>query len=118
MPDKPRTEAEKALLRDSLRYIRRWLRYRKTTQRAVAEALEVSEPTVSKWLNGEQAMSVGQFMLLAKMLEAQPQDLLGPPDATARSGRLQKLAEAAIPLPDDKIDLLIASAQAMRPTQP
>jgi len=118
MPDKPRTDAEKAIQKDSLRHIRQWLRYRRTSQRAAAEALGVSEPTVSKWLSGEQGMSVEQFMLLARLLKATPQDILGPPEAGARSQRLNDLAQAVVDLPDEKVDLLIANAKAMRGTQP
>lgn len=116
MPDKPRSAAEIALAKEALQYVPAWLRYRQISQRAVAEHLAKSEATVSKWLRGEQAMTVSQFVQLAQLLKARPTDLLGSPDEMEKTDRLRQLAQIALSLPSHKLDLLIQTGQAMQPT--
>lgn len=81
MPDKPFTPAQIAENVSALRYIPDWLRLRGMTQRTVAERMGVSEPTISKWLRGSQVMSLAQFMMLARILNAEPEDLMNAPPA-------------------------------------
>lgn len=46
------------------------------TQRKLAEALDMSEPSVSKWLNGKVNMTLSQFVRVAEILETTPESLL------------------------------------------
>lgn len=117
MPDKTLDSDEIKRNRERLRFVIPWLRYRGLKQRHIAEALDVSEPTVSKWLNGTQNISVSQFFAIAELLKAAPEDVLGGGPALAgRGGRYQRLAELAQDLPNDALDSLIEAGEHMRPT--
>lgn len=115
MPDKPRSDDDRRLEKEMLTHVKDWLRFRKMSQRRIAEAMDVSEPTVSKWLSGDQGMSLAQFVTLARLLKATPAELLGPPNAIVLSGIMYRLAEVATKLPDKKLETLIASGEAMLP---
>lgn len=115
MPDKQRSPDEIAFAKEGMQHVAAWLRYRGVSQRAVADYLDKSEGTVSKWLRGEQAMNVAQFVQLAKLLNARPTDLMGPPEDLETTAQLRRLAEIALSLPSEKLDLLIKTGQAMQP---
>ena len=118
MPDRTLTTEEIANNRKRVRFIKPWLDHRNLTQRKIAESLEVSEATVSKWLNGTQTISVEKFFAIAGLLDAKPEDLLaGGPDAEGRGQRFRRLAELATALPNDALDALILSGEAMKKAQ-
>jgi transcriptional regulator with XRE-family HTH domain len=104
MPDKPMTPAEIEANRRLLTYVRAWLKIRNMNQRELAEALHVSEPTISKWLKGTVAVTVAQFNQIATVLELQPEQLLmAPPDAD-RARRYARIAEVARSMPEDALE--------------
>lgn len=114
MPDKPLDPAEIRVNRERLRFVRPWLRYRGLSQRHVADALSVSEPTVSKWLNGTQTISIAQFFAIAELLGAKPEDILGGgPGAQGRGRRYRRLAELAEAMSDQTLDTFIAAGEEM-----
>jgi transcriptional regulator with XRE-family HTH domain len=79
MPDKPLTSIEIERNRNLLRPLTLWLKLRKVTQRQLAEALSVSEGSVSKWLSGTQQMNLSQFQAIAAILKSDPFELLRAP---------------------------------------
>ena len=114
MPDRILTPGEIAANRERLRFIRTWMTHRGLTQRKIAESLDVSEATISKWLNGTQTISIEKFFAIASLLNAKPGDLLGgDPGVEGRGERFRRLAEIATSLPDDALDALIASGEQM-----
>jgi transcriptional regulator with XRE-family HTH domain len=117
MPDKPMTDAERRLNMQMLTHVKEWLQYRKRSQRQLAEALEVSEPTVSKWLRGGVGMSVAQFTKIAAFLDAQPEDLLEAPPGEGRAARYRKIAEVAQEIPEDALEEWLALGRRLSGTR-
>lgn len=114
MPDKPLTPDEIERNRNALRHIKPWLKYRRLTQRQLADRLGMSEPAVSKWLRGIQGMSVAQFMQIASILEASPDELLFAPPEAQKATRYRKAAEIAHDLDESELEAWIAVGNAMR----
>jgi transcriptional regulator with XRE-family HTH domain len=114
MADKKLTPEQIARNKQALRYVSEWLDYRSMSQRDLADRMQVSEATISKWLRGSQSMSMGQFEQIAAILECKHEDLLFPP-AKSRGGRYRKLAESIEDLPDDALDALIVISKQMKP---
>ena len=100
-----------------LTHVKGWLHYRKRSQRQLADALEVSEPTVSKWLNGGVGMSIAQFTKIAAFLDAKPEDLLEAPPADGRAGRYRKIAEVAQTIPEDALEEWLALGRRLAASQ-
>ena len=114
MVDKALTPEEVFRNREALKYLPPWLRYRGLSQRSLADAMGVSEPTISKWLSGKQSMTVAQFSRIASLLNAKPSDILFSPEDKERLGRYERLARIVGDLPDDTLDVLIEAAERMR----
>jgi transcriptional regulator with XRE-family HTH domain len=108
MADKMLTPAEIAANRAALGHVKNWLRFRDVSQRKLAELMNVSEPTVSKWLKGTQAVTIAQFSMIAKILNADPSELLAPPADRERSLRLRKVAEVALSMQPEALDEWVA----------
>lgn len=108
MPDKSLTDQDRRLNMQMLTHVKEWLQYRRLSQRSLAEALGVSEPTVSKWLNGGVGMSVAQFTKIAALLDAKPEDLLDSPPNEGRASRYRKIAEIAQDIPDEALEEWLA----------
>lgn len=116
MPDKKLSSSEIAANRSDMAGIRAWLKYRGHNQRFIAEALGVSDATVSKWLSGKQSMTVAQFRQIAGLLDATPEELMAGPEQRARSSRYQRLASLAARMTDDQLQALeVVAAQIVPP---
>ena len=113
MPDKPVTQDEIARAQVALRHVPAWLRYRELTQAALAERMDVSEPTVSKWLQGKQRMAIAQLVLIAQILETPWETLFEPPPGDGTGSRYKALAEAAQGLTNEQLDNLVNTARLM-----
>lgn len=73
-----------------LEQLPKWIKLRGLRQKDVALALGVSEATVSQWINGGQQMSVGQLRQIAKLLQAEPGDLLCNPDEKSLTAQVEE----------------------------
>ena len=60
-------------------------------------------------------MTVAQFMRIAELLEAAPNDLLFAPLAQQQSSRYRRAAEIAKDIPDDKLDAWLTVGASMVP---
>lgn len=115
MPDKSLSPEEIQRNRKLAAPLRAWLKQSKHNQKYIAEQLNVSEPTVSKWLSGKQTMSVPTFMAIAALLGAQPEEALGGPEYRQRAARYQKLSEIVARLNDDQLRALEGIAAQLAP---
>lgn len=79
MPDKQLTPDEMGHNSSVLRHIKTWLKHRDRTQRELANHLGLSEASISKWLKGQQAITMTQFVEVAKFLDASPERLFSAP---------------------------------------
>jgi transcriptional regulator with XRE-family HTH domain len=113
MADKMLPAPEAEINRRLLTHIKGWLQFRDLTQRELARRLDLSEPTVSKWIKGTQSMTVSQFLSVASILEASPEELLFDPKDSPRAPRYRAAAEIAAALPNDQIDAWLAVGRAM-----
>lgn len=114
MPDKSLSPYEEEQNRHALRHVKAWLKFRDMTQRRLADDLGMSEPAVSKWLRGKQAMSVAQFVRVAQLLDAKPDELLFAPTERAKALRYAKLAEGLEQLTDAQLAAVQVVVDGMR----
>ncbi len=84
------------------------------TQRKLAEALDMSEPSVSKWLNGKVNMTLSQFVRVAEILETTPESLLFDPSELDMSQRYKEAAALAASLDAGAFDAWINAGKAMK----
>lgn len=115
MSDKELTPEEMMKNRHTLRFIKVWIKHRNLTQRKMAELLDMSEPSVSKWLNGRVNMTLSQFVKVAEILEANPEDLLFDPKKSDMSPRYKAAATLASNLDDQAFEAWINAGKAMQP---
>lgn len=80
MPDKQLTPEQRQENKSAVRHLKEWMQRKNATQEKVAEALDVSQVMVSKWLNGYIALPVKQLMAIARFLNVEPGDLFIHPD--------------------------------------
>ena len=113
MPDKPMTPEQISRNRALMAPVKAALKERGFNQRYIAEKLNVSEPTVSKWLSGRQSMSYEQFRSVAALIGAKPKDLMGGPEDNARLTRYEALAALASTMTDDQLAALEAVARQL-----
>ncbi|GBQ39041.1 helix-turn-helix domain-containing protein [Komagataeibacter europaeus] len=113
MSDKHLTPEEVELNCHTLRFVRPWMRLRGVTQRHLAEGLGMSEPSVSKWLNGKVNMTLSQFVRVAELLKATPEQLLFDPKESLKAARYKEIAELANELDSEKLDIWIKTGKAM-----
>nr|MBS0962686.1 helix-turn-helix transcriptional regulator [Acetobacter persici] len=90
------------------------MKLRKITQRKLAEDLSMSEPSVSKWLNGKVNMTLSQFVRVAEILEARPEELLFDPAEKDKAQKYKEAAELAENLDPEAFEAWIAAGKAMR----
>lgn len=114
MKEKQLTPEEIAKNRHTLRFVKSWMKLRKITQRKLAEDLSMSEPSVSKWLNGKVNMTLSQFVRVAEILEAHPEELLFDPAEKDKAQKYKEAAELAENLAPDAFEAWIAAGNAMR----
>lgn len=114
MTDKQLTDVEIANNRHTLRFVKPWMKLRGLTQRKLAEELGMSEPSVSKWLNGKVNMTLAQFIKVAELLNASPEDLLFAPEKKDEAMRYKEAAELAEKLEPDAFQAWISAGKAMR----
>ncbi len=114
MIEKELSPQEVAKNRHTLRFVKAWMKLRGYTQRKLAEALDMSEPSVSKWLNGKVNMTLSQFVHVAEILETTPESLLFDPSETNRSQRYKEAAELAASLDSGAFEAWINAGKAMR----
>ncbi|MGV4856363.1 helix-turn-helix domain-containing protein [Acetobacter senegalensis] len=114
MKEKQLTPDEIAKNRHTLRFVKSWMKLRNVTQRKLAEDLSMSEPTVSKWLNGKVNMTLSQFVHVAEILNAKPEELLFDPSERDKSQKYKEAAELAENLDADAFDTWIAAGKLMR----
>ncbi|GFE94407.1 helix-turn-helix domain-containing protein [Acetobacter persici] len=114
MKEKQLTPEEVAKNRHTLRFVKSWMKLRKITQRKLAEDLSMSEPSVSKWLNGKVNMTLSQFVRVAEILEARPEELLFDPAEKDKAQKYKEAAELAENLDPAAFEAWIAAGKAMR----
>jgi transcriptional regulator with XRE-family HTH domain len=108
MPDKDLTPEEIARNKRPLTHVKAWLKFRDRTQRNLAEALNLSEPTISKWLGGHVSVTVAQFSEIASFLDAQPEEIMSAPPSAAKARRYRRIAEVAQEMPNDALEEWLA----------
>lgn len=108
MPDKPLTPEQIAHNKRLLTYVKAWLRFRDKSQRELADALNLSEPTISKWLRGHVSVTVAQFSDIARFLDASPEELLNAPPSAGKARRYRQIAEVAQAMPDEALEEWLA----------
>lgn len=81
MPDKDLTPEELEANLTVVRHIPAWLKHRSVTQDSLAIRLGVSKASVSKWIHGKQAVTSGQLLAIARLLNVDLRQLFAPPDA-------------------------------------
>lgn len=96
-----------------LEHIPAWLKLRQLRQKDVAIALGVSEATVSQWIKGAQQMSVGQLRQIAKLLQAEPGDVLRAPDGRELSQKVEQTLAVMDRLSDDEWATVLATARTI-----
>ncbi|MCG4258038.1 helix-turn-helix domain-containing protein [Acetobacter senegalensis] len=114
MKEKQLTPEEIAKNRHTLRFVKSWMKLRNVTQRKLAEDLNMSEPSVSKWLNGKVNMTLSQFVRIAELLNAKPEELLFDPSEKDKATKYKEAAYLAESLEADAFDAWIAAGKAMR----
>lgn len=114
MADKKLSPDEIAANRHTLRFLKSWLKVKGLKQRDLAEHLDMSEPSISKWLNGKAPMTMSQFARVAELLGAKPEDLLFSPEDAEKSERFKAASELANELDDEAFAAWILAGRAMR----
>jgi transcriptional regulator with XRE-family HTH domain len=113
MADKQMTPEQIARNRALMAPVKAALKAHGFNQRFVADKLNVSEPTVSKWLSGRQSMSYEQFRSVAALIGAKPTDLMGGVEDNARLTRYEALAKLAAEMTDEQLAALEAIARQL-----
>lgn len=108
-----RTEAQRADQKTMLEHLPAWIRMRNLRQKDVAQALGVSDATVSNWIAGKQQMSVGQLRQIAVLLKAEPGDLLRPPDEAGLSAKVEETLGLMDALTGPEWDAVLQAARAI-----
>lgn len=116
MPDKPLTPEQIAHNKRLLTYVKAWLRFRDKSQRDLADALDLSEPTISKWLRGHVSVTVAQFSDIARFLDASPEELLNAPPSAGKARRYRQIAEVAQGMPDEALEEWLALGRRLAGT--
>lgn len=101
--------------------LRNKLEEKRKTQRQLAKALNVTEPTVSRWINGEAMPRHNMLDRIAQYLMCSPDDLTASPQRTVtllpedvmadelrNNGKLFQLFLVAMKATDEQIDACIA----------
>lgn len=110
---KARTKAQLKEQKVMLENLPKWLKQAGLSQKDVANALGVSECTVSKWVRGLQAMSVGQLRQIAVLLNAKPSDLLRAPDDTDLTPKVEETLKVMDQLSDAEWEGVMAVARSI-----
>ena len=118
MPDKRLSPEEIERNRTMLLHLRTWFLFRDLTQEEIANRLGVSAGTLSKWLGGTQAMSVGQFTALAQLLKAEPSQLLLPPGETEQAAEYEDVSHILANLEPEAKAQWIGVGKAMTGDRP
>lgn len=114
MVNTPHVPFEPSVQREALQFLGDWLRWRDLSQRQLAELVGVSEPTVSKWLSGKQSMTIGHLYVVARVLNAAPEELLAaPPSSNPINDRMRNLSRLVARMSDTELDGFIAIATMM-----
>ena len=93
MADKDLTQEEIEANLELVRHIPAWLRHKKVTQAHLAEQLDVSTGSVSKWLRGLQSVSSGQIFLIARLLDVEARRLMFDPDDIMQTDEHGEISE-------------------------
>jgi transcriptional regulator with XRE-family HTH domain len=99
---------------ETLRYIPEWLRFRGLKQKHIANALEVSEGLVSRYLTGKTQMTVGMLRKIAVLLRAHPGDVVKPPPAEGLGPLMEDTISEIDRLGPEEWGKVLAIARAMR----
>lgn len=104
MADKKLSPEEIARNLEIIRFARAWMKIAGLTQSRIAEIMQVSEPTVSKWLNGKQTMSGSQIVQLTEILEISVQALLTEPGDKEGALRVARMLAMARFITNEDMD--------------
>lgn len=96
-----------------LRHLPAWAARTGLNQAQIADRLQVSQGTVSKWFRGAQGMSVEQFQRLAEVCGVTPLDLLLEPPSPGEPPRSHRLLHALALLSGPEADQVIAIAESL-----
>jgi transcriptional regulator with XRE-family HTH domain len=108
-----RRENQRAEQRTVLEHLPEWLRIAHLRQKDVAEALGVSEGTVSNWIAGRQQMSVGQLRQIALLLRADPGDVLRAPSDRGLSARVEETLSLMDRLDEEEWNAVLQTARSI-----
>ena len=84
----------------------------------MANKLDVSQGSLSKWLKGTQSMSVGTFTAMAHILEAEPSALLMPPDRPDEAEAYTRATGILSAMDPDALQQWLAVGEAMTAGRP
>lgn len=101
MPDKKLTPEEIEANLAMVRHIRAWLKRGRVTQRKLADELNMSEPSISKWLRGLQSVNASQIQKIGAVIGVDPQHLLRDPNEDREEDSLDPIMEVADNLSDE-----------------
>jgi len=96
-----------------LEHLPKWLRLRNLRQKDIAQALGVSQATVSQWIKGVHNMSVGQLRQIAVLLKAEPGDLLRAPDDRDISKKVEETLALMGDLSDEEWNVVLQTARTI-----
>jgi transcriptional regulator with XRE-family HTH domain len=100
-----------------MKHARAWIKHLSLTQSKIAERMGVSEPTVSKWLDGKQPMTTAQLTDLLKILDIPIEAFLSPPGDNERALIVKRLLNLARDITAEELTA-IESLISRRPKDP
>jgi transcriptional regulator with XRE-family HTH domain len=108
-----RRSAQKAEQKAMLLNLRSWLKFRGLKQKDLANALGVSEPTISLWISGDQSMTVATLRQIAVVLQAKPEDLLRDPNEADLAPMVAESLRLFDKLSAEQWDMVLSIARVM-----
>jgi len=97
-------------------FFREWRKFRRLTQKAVAERIEMSGANLSRLETGKQSYTQANLEALAFALDCEPHDLIGrPPTAPPPEGERRELFEVIEGLPKEQLPQAISIIRVLTP---
>ena len=99
---------------EQLRYLTDWLRFRRLSQKHIANALGVSEGVISRYISGKAIMAVGTLRKIAVLLQASEGDLIQPPDKAGLAPQVEETLTQMDRLGPERWARILATAKDMK----
>jgi transcriptional regulator with XRE-family HTH domain len=101
----------------ALRHVPAWLRYREMTRKQLAADLNTTEATVSRWINGQNAMKVEDMQRLGEVLGLPREMLCFPPPRPEREDLLVEVSHIMARMPPDRLGRWIEIGHDLTPPE-